>query len=110
MFGQQADGEWCCNVNDHAVAAHHGILNVEELHAPRCAVCTYILMVEEASRQQHPHAFQQLSHPRMRDYADVQHAVVWHGIRGLAVAAATAHTDRHHLLLQFVLVDLQVHL
>ena len=81
-----------------SVDAHHRMFGIFHLHFPG-AIGVHAAMIQEAARYQKPDALNQLNHLGMVDHAHVEHAVIWYGIRRLAIAGTTADTDRHHLAL-----------
>ena len=92
-----------------SVDAHHRMFGIFHLHFPG-AIGVHAAMIQEATRYQKPDALNQLNHLGMVDHTHVEHAVIWYGIRRLAIAGTTADTDRHHLALNHVGIDLQFHL
>ena len=92
-----------------SVDAHHRMFGIFHLHFPG-AIGVHAAMVQEATCYQKPDALNQLNHLGMVDHAHVEHTVVRYGIRRLTIAGTTADTDRHHLALYLIAVDLQLHL
>ena len=67
------------------------------------------LIVEEFATHKEIEALEELRHTGMVHYADVQHAVVRHGVRRLSVAGRVADAHRHDVALDVVMIDLYVH-
>ena len=100
-----ADGRF----HQPSVDAHHRMFGI--FHADLLgAIGMNAAMIKEATCYQKPDAFDQLHHLWMVDYTHVEHAVIWYGIRRLAIAGTTADADGHHLALYLIAVNLQFHL
>lgn len=100
-----ADGSF----HQPSVDAHHRMFGIFHLHFPS-AIGVHAAMIQEATRYQKPDALNQLNHLGMVDHTHVEHTVVRYGIWRLTIAWAATDTDRHHLALNHVGIDLQLHL
>ena len=66
-------------------------------------------MVEELSLHEEIDALEELRHLWMIDHRHIQQSVVWNGIRGLTIACGISYAHGHHLALDDIRINLDVH-
>ena len=91
------------------VDTNDGFLGVFHLNLAG-AIGVNTTVIEESASHQEPQALDELNHLRMIHHTHVEHAVIRHCIRGLAVAWARAYAHRHHLTIDDIAIDLKFHL
>ena len=95
-------------LHQSSIDAHHGMLRRQHLYFFG-TVRMYALVIEKLSPQEQVDSLKKLGHSRMIDHRDIQLPVVGNGVGRLAIPQRVAHAYGHHLALDDVGVDLQMH-
>ena len=73
-------------------------------------VWKYHFVVQNPSAQEKCYAREYLGKGRVTHHGNVNHSIVWHGVRGLSEAQCTTYTHRHNAMLLSFVIDSIFHL
>ena len=95
-------------LHQSAINAHHGMFGRKHFHF-FSTIRVYALVIEKLAPQEQVDSLKKLGHFGMINHRNIQLAVVGNGVWRLAIPQRVAHAYGHHLALDDISVNLEMH-